>query len=175
MNSSFSDNLKSLRQSLLLTQKEFSKRVGITPSTISAYEKGEKNPTLDTLIKISQEFNISLDELCGFNKNTHNNIPKVETYPEIFVLLEQLYNLAQFTFIDFEIKTDHSGDPVGIKIYIDDDLMVDFMSEYKTMLDLKNKGSINDNIFDEWYNSKLCKYNDIVIKRPIDFYVENHL
>lgn len=164
MNSSFSDNLKSLRQSLLLTQKEFSKRVGITPSTISAYEKGEKNPTLDTLIKISQEFNISLDELCGFNKDTHNNIPKVETYSELFVMLEHLYNLDKLG-INFEVRYGIGGAPVEIVIYIDDNLVLDFMSEYETMVTLKNKGSINDNIFDEWYNSKLCKYNDITIKQ----------
>lgn len=57
-------NLDRLIESQGISKNEFSKKVGIAPSTISSwYNKGYENISLKTLIKLSNYFNVSLDEL----------------------------------------------------------------------------------------------------------------
>lgn len=68
-------NLDRLIENQGLSKNEFSKKVGIAPSTISSwYNKGYENISLKTLIKLSDYFNISLDELIfGNSKNKKLN------------------------------------------------------------------------------------------------------
>lgn len=68
-------NLDRLIESQGISKNEFSKKVGIAPSTISSwYNKGYENISLKTLIKLSDYFNISLDELIfGNSKNKKLN------------------------------------------------------------------------------------------------------
>ena len=68
-------NLDRLIESQGISKNEFSKKVGIAPSTISSwYNKGYENISLKTLIKLSDYFNISLDELIfGDSKNKKLN------------------------------------------------------------------------------------------------------
>ena len=59
-----SQNIKKLRRKLNLSQEELAKKASITYSTLIKIESGaNKNPTLDTLRKISGTFNITIDEL----------------------------------------------------------------------------------------------------------------
>lgn len=48
-----SDVLRNLRQEAGLSQREFASRAGTSQSTLSAYERGEKSPTLDTLERLA--------------------------------------------------------------------------------------------------------------------------
>ena len=59
----FPNNLKTLRKLNLLSQAELSKLLGISRSSLSFYESGRSEPTLNVLIKISKFFNVSLDYL----------------------------------------------------------------------------------------------------------------
>ena len=59
----FAENLKNLRSELGLTQKQLSKKLGVLERTVSYWEKGERECDLDTLIKISKLFNVSIDDL----------------------------------------------------------------------------------------------------------------
>lgn len=67
------DNINSrlikLREDHGLNKIEMAKRLGINKSTITRYEIGEMKPTLDVLIKIKQEFGVTLDWLAGFDTN----------------------------------------------------------------------------------------------------------
>jgi transcriptional regulator with XRE-family HTH domain len=68
-------NLDRLIESQGISKNEFSKKIGIAPSTISSwYNKGYENISLKTLIKLSNYFNVSLDELIfGKSKNKELN------------------------------------------------------------------------------------------------------
>ena len=61
----FGERLLSLRQSKQLTQAEVAKYLDVTPKTISFYENGEREASFDTLIKLSEFFNVSVDYLLG--------------------------------------------------------------------------------------------------------------
>lgn len=59
----FGDRLKELREESEMTQEQLGKILNVTKQTISNYENGDNEPTLDTLVKISDIFNVSLDYL----------------------------------------------------------------------------------------------------------------
>lgn len=66
-------NLDKLIESQGISKNEFSKKVGIAPSTISSwYNKGYENISLKTLIKLSEYFDISLDELIFGNSKSNS-------------------------------------------------------------------------------------------------------
>jgi transcriptional regulator with XRE-family HTH domain len=46
-----------------MTQAEFARRVGVTQGHLSRLERGEKEPGVDVLLSISQEFERSVDWL----------------------------------------------------------------------------------------------------------------
>lgn len=57
--------LKMLRESNNLTQIELGKILGVGNVTLSQYEKGDRNPDYDTLLRIADYFNVSTDYLLG--------------------------------------------------------------------------------------------------------------
>lgn len=61
----FKDMLKYLRQSKGLSQREFAEKIGVSPSTISMYEVGQREPDFETEEKIADYFNIDLNTLRG--------------------------------------------------------------------------------------------------------------
>ena len=59
-----SKNLKKLREQRGLSQDRLAKLADIANNTIIKIEQGEnQNPTLDTLKKIAQAFEVSVDDL----------------------------------------------------------------------------------------------------------------
>ncbi|WP_010305290.1 helix-turn-helix domain-containing protein [Kurthia senegalensis] len=67
----FSARLKDLRKNKKLSQTELANFLGITQANVSRYEKGDQLPDFDTLVKLSQKFDVSLDDLVfstGFTK-----------------------------------------------------------------------------------------------------------
>lgn len=96
-------NLDRLIESQGISKNEFSKKVGIAPSTISSwYNKGYENISLKTLIKLSDYFNISLDELIfGKSKNNKlNNCSNEDLYAinEIRKLLNNYKKRLKYRF-----------------------------------------------------------------------------
>lgn len=58
-------NLKAIRESKGLTQKEVADDLEIGTSTLSQYETGKREPDNSTLVKIADYFNCSVDYLLG--------------------------------------------------------------------------------------------------------------
>lgn len=59
------ERLKILREKFGYSQRTIAKRLKISPSVISGYESGEKSPSLEILIAISDIYNCSTDYLLG--------------------------------------------------------------------------------------------------------------
>ncbi len=68
----FGITLKKLRHSKGLTQEQLAHTLQITPSAITMYESGTRNPSIKVLLKLSNIFNISIDELINvsYTNNT---------------------------------------------------------------------------------------------------------
>lgn len=63
--SNFGENLKHLRKSLELTQKDFGSKVGLSKAVVSKYENGMGYPSFDVLVRIAQYFGVTTDYLLG--------------------------------------------------------------------------------------------------------------
>ena len=55
--------LKELRKSYNLTQEELAKKIGASRVNYTRYETGKVRPDYETIIKIADFYDISLDEL----------------------------------------------------------------------------------------------------------------
>lgn len=68
----FGQQLKSLRLSHKITQKQLAESIGVSERGIQNYELNERKPTYDTLIAMADYFNVSLDYLVGRNDEKKN-------------------------------------------------------------------------------------------------------
>ena len=59
----FNDKIVKLRKEKMLTQEELAEKLDVTRQTISKWELGQTVPDKDELIKLSQIFNVSIDEM----------------------------------------------------------------------------------------------------------------
>lgn len=57
--------LKTLREKHNLTQDQLANRVMVTRQAVSRWENGETQPNIDTLKRLSREFNVSINTLLG--------------------------------------------------------------------------------------------------------------
>ena len=68
----FSQRLKELRVEKNLTQKELSLYLGLSPNSICEWEKGRCEPNAETLKKLSELFECSIDYLLGHSDDFGN-------------------------------------------------------------------------------------------------------
>ena len=61
--------LKEIRTMSGLSQKALGDQLGLKDTTISKYERGASDPTIETLIKLADIFGVSVDALVGHNGN----------------------------------------------------------------------------------------------------------
>lgn len=71
----FADNLKKYRKENKLTQDDLAKRLNVSRSAISYYEKGTVEPSIYFLINLANEMNCSIDNLFGFNREVSIELP----------------------------------------------------------------------------------------------------
>ena len=70
------EKLKELRKQNNITMKELGSKLNLAESTISLYETGKREPDFQTLIKIADIFNVTIDYLLGTSKHNINTIKK---------------------------------------------------------------------------------------------------
>ena len=54
-----------LRKEKGISQKDFSKKLGVSAGNLCEWEKGRIEPSIEMLIKISKELGVSVDYLIG--------------------------------------------------------------------------------------------------------------
>lgn len=67
--SKFHLRIRELRTSRKLSQQELADQLGISKSSVNMYERGEREPGLDTLEAIADFFNVDMDYLTGKTDN----------------------------------------------------------------------------------------------------------
>lgn len=65
----FGERVKNLRLSLGLNQIEFGEKLNVTKQSVSNWENGNIQPSIDMLIKISMVFSVETDYLLGLDNN----------------------------------------------------------------------------------------------------------
>jgi len=59
--------IKDLRSEYKISQRELAEAINVTQASISRWEENQKSISGSNLIKLSQYFNISIDDLLGNN------------------------------------------------------------------------------------------------------------
>ena len=59
--------LRQIRESRGLTLKQLGEMIGQTESSIGLYENGRRSPNFETLLKLSEVLNCSVDSILGNN------------------------------------------------------------------------------------------------------------
>jgi transcriptional regulator with XRE-family HTH domain len=57
--------IKECREAASLSQKGLAELVDVTPSAVNQYEKGEKVPSTETLLKLARNLGVTTDYLLG--------------------------------------------------------------------------------------------------------------
>jgi len=84
----FNKKLIALRKSKKLTQEEMASKIGVHRGTYANYERGNRQPDYETLIKIADFFEVSIDYLL--RKETQEKIinekaKKILNDPKTFI------------------------------------------------------------------------------------------
>ena len=69
------NRIRELRKQHKMTMKELGAVVGLAESTISQYETGKRQPDNETLLKLGEYFNTSVDYLLGSTRTNENAPP----------------------------------------------------------------------------------------------------
>ena len=91
------NRLKEIRQGKNLSQADIAKALGVTRQAISLYEKGDREPKLETWQKLADFFNVLVDYLLGISKDRSTltiddlNAEEQEAYERITDMLSQEY------------------------------------------------------------------------------------
>lgn len=87
------EKLRFLRQKRRLSQAQLAESISATPALISAYELGERVPSLPNLIKLASFFHVSTDYLLGL---------PIQNIPDFSGLTEE--EAEAFTFLIQALK-----------------------------------------------------------------------
>ena len=74
--SNLSDRLVQLKNERGLLQKDIAQNINISLRAYQYYERGERNPDSETLIRLAEFFDISTDYLLGRSDRPYKNLKK---------------------------------------------------------------------------------------------------
>lgn len=92
MSKSTAERLIELREKYNYSQTDVAKMLGVTPALISAYEKMERNPGIDKLLKLADIYHTTTDYLLGRKiiSNPNTMIDAEGLNPEQIQLIRKL-------------------------------------------------------------------------------------
>jgi transcriptional regulator with XRE-family HTH domain len=98
------DKLPEIRKKFNLSQEQFAEMLRVSRQSVSKWERGQGYPEIDKLIFISEEFNISLDELI---KETNSSRKKVSLRKKSYLPLEEINNELEDKKLSIKIQTEN--------------------------------------------------------------------
>lgn len=86
------DRIKALREQQNMTQAELSRQLGITRSSVNAWELGISIPSTQYIVELSSIFHVSTDYLLGVGATASVNVTGL-TEEDIQVVQKLVYHL----------------------------------------------------------------------------------
>jgi len=109
----FPDRLRYLREGKGLSQSDFGRLFNLSKQSISAYEKGDASPPVDTVVLMADYFKVSLDYLVG-----RDHLPAVQEEGILYGLThdakERIVKYAEFERNTQEIPEDTRDGSSGL-------------------------------------------------------------
>lgn len=142
MNKSIGDRIYSLRKKLGLSQEEFARRIGVSRQVVSKWEMNQVIPLTDKLKKISEEFNVSYEEIFSDQKviGKKNIIKYLLLFLEIVIV--EVVIILIYTYVldvrNYEYKC------VGTKTYYVDKIYDSDDDNYKYVILIDGNNQVNN-------------------------------
>ncbi len=163
-----SKRIKELRNSLDMTQRQFSEKVGCTSATLSAYENSAKSPSLEIVKSVSEKCNVSLDWLCGLSEEKDRHA-EIKTYADVLNILFQFDSIFSISITGDEGLPFGDAKNLCDSIRFNDRKMEDILTEWKKMQELHNRSTIDDEVYALWIEKTIKKYaNNLIEKKDIE-------
>jgi HTH-type transcriptional regulator, competence development regulator len=102
------NKLIELRKAKKLRQEDIAKILGIARTTYAMYEQGNREPDFDTLNKLADYFEVTIDHLLGREEKVKT---KEDSLEEVNKLVKK-YGIEQFGFFDIEKWKDLSQEDI---------------------------------------------------------------
>lgn len=136
------DRIYSLRKKLGLSQEEFANRIGVTRQVVSKWEMNQVIPLTDKLEKISEEFNISYDEILrDMDSKKKNNIIKYILVFLGMIIIEIVIIIIYTYMLD---KKDMEYKCVGTRTYYVDRVYDSDDDNYKYVTFIDRDNQVNN-------------------------------
>ena len=154
------NRIKEIRQEKKLSQKNLAKKLNISQQAISLYEKGDREPKLETWQKLADFFGVSVPYLQGISDI--EDLEPVSTFEKFFASLEK------------------TPDGKSVKVPVNEMLALANGLELKTFLKINNaiiskqNGELSENDFKKY--SKIVSHldkNDFPSIGDVNFYMTN--
>lgn len=153
MENSFSDRIRKLRQDMDITQSELANKLGITTTALSFFESGSRIPNIEVLRNMAAIFDVSSDYLLGLSDKKETN-SDLKTYADMIEHITPLLEYSNIWYITTE-KLPYGDDIISKGLSTSDEIIMEFISDYKKMCDLINKTPVPDDLFKTWVYSRL--------------------
>lgn len=165
----FHEKLSELRRARGASQREIAKLIGVTPASLSAYEKGDKTPSLDVAVKIAQEYGVSLDWLCSTGESPTMTgddffrcITQIcETFPLAEIETRRIpyheYGLDEIEYAEYsaeEVATGVTPMLGEVSIRIRSEYLYRFAEPYEKYRNLYLSGDLDNEMFTMWKNKR---------------------
>ena len=171
----FGKRLKQLREEKKMNQKEFAKVLGVTPATLSTYEKSGKYPAVPKLIEMAKKADVSIDWLLGLS-NTNAKEFDIKNYGEVFSIITALHNCS-YLHIDVNGNYDPTDDCNYFSLTISDDhygnsFLVSLLQKYVKIHKSYEENIIDKEFLDLWINTQL---NSDVLNKPFEEVIQEEI
>lgn len=93
--SQISDILTELRRDKGLTQKALAEEFNISASTISAYELGERLPSVDTISQYARRFDVTSDYILGLSRIQERLSSFTEEFVSGYTIGNMLHDMSK--------------------------------------------------------------------------------
>lgn len=105
----FPTRLRQIRQQRKLTQEQLGKKVNVTKVSISGYESGNRTPDMETLQKLAEALDVSVDYLLGLTDEQFSVRvagQEIELTPEEFKVFREMKKHPDFAPMFHDLATD---------------------------------------------------------------------
>lgn len=112
--------LKEKRTEYELTQEQLSEKIFVSRKTISNWETGKSTPDIDSLIRLANLFDVSLDNLLLEGSDIVDNIKNQAElkHTNVFLFLTFITNSIFFFLATSQVYIEQLTVPVNIAIFI---------------------------------------------------------
>ena len=107
--------LQNLEREKNITQEKLAKNINVSPKTISSYENNRNLPIIETLILLSKELDVSINDILGINEENSKEI-KNKYENKNFLQIVIIFLISIILMIYFSINEYVVGDTV-ISVY----------------------------------------------------------